>query len=135
MTINEIIEQAQTLSGVSVPEETLLRWVSDLDGRLAIDYFGVDGWIAPYDSDDLDVPALIEPPWDEGIYVPYLEAMTYYTTGEYDRYENAKAMYEAKLLEFKKYLNRSRRVCCCRPRRLEINSVRLEDPLNVGHHY
>ncbi len=131
MTINEIIAQAQTLSGVSVPDATLLRWISDLDGQLAFAYFGVDGWIAPYSEDDLDVPALIEPPWDETIYVPYLEAMTYYTTGEYDRYENAKAMYEEKLLEFKKYLNRSRRVCCCSPRRMEINSVRLEEPLNV----
>lgn len=131
MTIREIIAQAQLLSGVSVPDATLLRWISDLDGQLAFAYFGVDGWIAPYSEDDLDVPALIEPPWDETIYVPYLEAMTYYTTGEYDRYENAKTMHEQKLLEFKKYLNRSRRVCCCRPRRLEINSVRLEDPLSV----
>lgn len=121
MTINEIIEQAKTLSGVSVPDETLLRWISDLDGRLAIDYFGVDGYILPYEESDMDSSALIEPPWDEGIYVPYLESMTYYTTGEYDRYENAKAMHEARLLEFKKYLNRSRRYCC--RRRMEGNYV------------
>ena len=114
MTINEIIEQAQTLTGVTVPEETLLRWISDLDGRLAFGYFGADAWILPYGDDETDDTGLIEPPWDETIYVPYLEAMIYYTTGEYDRYANAKAMYDEHLLEFKKYLNRSRRFCCRR---------------------
>ena len=51
---------------------------------------------------------LLPPPWDEA-YVHHLEAMTYYATGEYARYENARIMTEKLLGEYKAHDRRMRR--------------------------
>ena len=51
---------------------------------------------------------LLPPPWDEA-YVHHLEAMTYYATGEYARYENARIMAEKLLGEYKAHVRRTHR--------------------------
>lgn len=51
---------------------------------------------------------LLPPPWDEA-YVHHLEAMTYYATGEYARYENARIMTEKLLGEYKAHVRRTHR--------------------------
>lgn len=106
MRISEAINAAVALTGQAVDTETMIRWLSELDGKIAFDVFGADAW-SPYTESETDADLLVDFPWDGRIYVPYLESMTYYSNGEYDRYENAKAMYESALLEFRKYYNRT----------------------------
>lgn len=106
MTIAQAMSEAKKLTGAVVDDDTLLRWLSELDGKIAFDVFGADGW-SPYRSDETGDDLLVDYPWDGQIYVPYLEAMTYYETAEYERYANAKSMYETALWDFRKFYNRN----------------------------
>ena len=106
MTISEAIAQSTALTGQAVPDATLVRWLSELDGRLALT-LGRSGTWTPYDAAaDLAKPLLAPHPWD-GFYVHHLEAMTYYTDGEYDRYANARAMCERGERDWRAFLRRS----------------------------
>ena len=114
MTITEAINAAKSMTGAVVDNATYLRWLSELDGKIAFDVFGADSWL-PYTNSDMSTELEVDYPWD-GFYVPYLEAMTYYTSGEYDRYENAKTMFEKKYWDFRHYLRRTHpelRPCRC----------------------
>ena len=106
MTISDALARARALTGQVFDTATLVGWLSELDGRLALE-LGFDGPQAPYDpTDDLSTALLAPFPWD-GFYVHHLEAMTYYSAGEYDRYENARALAERKLADWRAYLRRS----------------------------
>lgn len=116
MTISEAMSNAKALTGSVVDDSTLRRWLSELDGQLAFDFWGVDAW-APYSEDDDDSELLVNFPWDGDVYVHYLEAKTYYSNGEYDRASNAMSMYNNAILEFRKHVNRTHfpiRKCCRR---------------------
>lgn len=105
MTIQEAINQAVAVTGQVVGDEILVRWLNELDGRLLLDFFHGDAWRKYDPEDDLGALLLVPQPWD-GLYVFWLEAMTYYTNGEYDRYANARAMYEEALDGYKKWIQR-----------------------------
>ena len=106
MTVSEAIAGAQALTGQTVDGATLARWLSALDGRLARE-LGRSAPAAPYDATADAQTALLAPwPWD-GFYVHHLEAMTYYSAGEYDRYENARVMAERGMADWRAYLRRT----------------------------
>lgn len=109
MTITQAMTAAEGLTGQVFPQEALLRWLSELDGQLAFEVYGVDSWTA-YSEEDLGSLLLVPYPWD-GLYVHKLEAMTYFSNGEYDRYANAQRMYEEALGEFKRFVQRTRARC------------------------
>ena len=110
MLISDALSRASAMTGQVVANSDAVRWLSELDGRLAFELYRVDAW-TPYDpTDDLQSELLVPYPWD-GLYVHHLEAMTYYTNGEYDRYEPARAMSERTLTDFRHFLQR----CCARP--------------------
>lgn len=106
MTISEAMSNVRALTGASVDDATLRRWLSELDGQLAFDFWGMDAW-APYSAEDDNDDLLVNYPWDGDIYIPYLEAKTYYSHGEYDRYTNALTVHNSALLDFRKYVNRT----------------------------
>ena len=106
MTISEAMANVRKLTGEAVDSDTLRRWLSELDGQLAFDFFGADAW-APYTAEDDSSDLLVSYPWDGEVYVPYLEAKTYYSTGEYDRYSNAISVHNTAVTEFRKYVNRT----------------------------
>lgn len=106
MKISEAIAEAKKLTGAIIEDNTMIRWLSELDGKIAFDVYGADAW-APYNAADINDDLLVSYPWDGQIYVPYLESMTFYETSEYDRYENSQKMYETALWEFRRYLNRT----------------------------
>lgn len=106
MTINEAIAHVTALTGNVVENATLVRWLSELDGRLAFEFYHVDAW-QPYDpTDDLGTELVVPFPWDGKVYVHYLEAMTYYSNGEYERYQNSLTLYNDGQSEFRKFLQR-----------------------------
>lgn len=110
MTVQDAISAAQALTGQVFEQATLLRWLSELDGQIAYDVWGRRDWL-PYRAEDLAGELAVPYPWDGGVYVHHLEAMTYYSNGEYDRYANAQAMAREALDEFKKVERRSRTRC------------------------
>lgn len=113
MLISEAISAAAALTGQVVSNATLVRWLSELDGRLAFEFYRADAW-TPYDpTDDLSCELLVPFPWD-GMYVHHLAAQTYFTNGEYDRYENERVMSEKTLADFRSFMQRTQsRLCGC----------------------
>lgn len=113
MLISEAIAQSTALTGQVVANAVLVRWLSEIDGRLAFEFYRTDAW-TPYDpTDDLNCELLVPFPWD-GFYVHHLEAMTYFSNGEYDRYENARTMSEKTLTDFRSFMQRTQsKLCGC----------------------
>ena len=106
MTISEALAHAAALTGQAVSAGEGVRWLSELDGRLALELGRADAR-TPYDpAGDLSTELLAPHPWD-GLYVHHLEAMTYYTNGEYDRYEPARVMCRRVLDDWRHYLRRT----------------------------
>ena len=111
MTIQQAIDNARALTGQVVDNATLVRWLSQLDGQLALTLYRAETW-DPYDpTNDLTKELLVPFPWDEP-YVAHLAAMTYFAAGEYGRYENARAMSERTLAEFRAYMQRTQARRC-----------------------
>lgn len=106
MTVKEAMSKAQELTGTAISEGTLCAWLSELDGRLMFEFYHGETW-TPYATPADDGAELLVPfPWDMA-YVHWLEAMCYYTNGEYDRYGNAMTMFEAKMGDYRKFVTRT----------------------------
>lgn len=106
MTVKEAMSKAQELTGTAISESTLCAWLSELDGRLMFEFYHGETW-TPYATPADNGAALLVPfPWDMA-YVHWLEAMCYYTNGEYDRYGNAMTMFEAKMGDYRKFVTRT----------------------------
>lgn len=106
MTISEAISQTRKLSGNAVDDNIMCRWLSELDGRLMLDFYKGGEWMSYSLPDDEDHELLVPFPWDE-LYVHYLEAMVYYSNGEFERYRNSYEMYNKKELDFRQWYART----------------------------
>lgn len=106
MKIKEAIAFAKKLSGNATDDNTLCRWLSELDGRLMLDFYKGSEWMSYSVPQDEDHDLLIPFPWDE-LYVHYLEAMVYYSNGEFERYRNSYEMYNKKELDYRQWYARN----------------------------
>lgn len=106
MNVSDAIKHAKALTGSVVDDSVLCRWLSELDGRLVFEFFHGDAWTAYSLPEDENTELLVAFPWD-GLYVHYLEAMTYYSNGEYDRSKNAQAMADKLEDDWRKWLTRT----------------------------
>lgn len=106
MKIKEAIAFARKLSGNAIDDDTLCRWLSELDGRLMLDFYKGSEWMSYSVPQDEEHDLLIPFPWDE-MYVHYLEAMVYYSNGEFERYRNSYEMYNKKELEYRQWYARN----------------------------
>lgn len=113
MTIREAITLATALTGQVVADALLVRWLSEFDGKLAVSFFREDEWTPYNPTTDMDKELLVPYPYD-GTYTNHLEAMTYFTNGEYDRYENARTMSEKVLADYRAFMQRTQ-ARQCRP--------------------
>ena len=106
MKIREAISQVRELSGNAVADSMLVRWLSELDGRLMLDFYKGDGWASYALPQDEEHELLVPFPWDQ-MYVHYLEAMVYYSNGEFERYRNSYEMYNKKELDYRQWYARN----------------------------
>lgn len=106
MKIKEAISNTRALSGNAVDDNTLCRWLSELDGRLMLDFYKGSEWMSYSLPQDEDHELLVPFPWDE-LYVHYLEAMVYYSNGEFDRYRNSYEMFNKKELDYRQWYARN----------------------------
>ena len=106
MKISEAISYTRSLSGNAVDDNTLCRWLSELDGRLMLDFYKGSEWMSYSLPQDEDHELLVPFPWD-GLYVHYLEAMVYYSNGEYNRYQNSYEMFNKKVTDYRQWYVRN----------------------------
>lgn len=94
MKLTDAISQAVLLTGAAVEPNVMCRWLSELDGQLSLTLYKTDAIINyQMPGENEESPVLLVPyPWD-GMYIHYLEAMCYYTTGDFGRYQNSMAMF------------------------------------------
>lgn len=106
MKIKDAISNVRALSGNAVDDNTLCRWLSELDGRLMLDFYKGSEWMSYSLPQDEDHELLVPFPWDE-LYVHYLEAMVYYSNGEFDRYRNSYEMFNKKEMDYRQWYARN----------------------------
>lgn len=104
MKLTDAISQAVLLTGAAVDQSVMCRWLSELDGQLSLTLYKTDSIINyQMPGENEESPVLLVPyPWD-GMYIHYLEAMCYYTTGDFGRYQNSMAMYNQGEEQFRKW--------------------------------
>ena len=104
MKLTDAISQAVLLTGAAVGQSVMCRWLSELDGQLSLTLYKTDSIINyQMPGENEESPVLLVPyPWD-GMYIHYLEAMCYYTTGDFGRYQNSMAMYNQGEEQFRKW--------------------------------
>lgn len=103
MTIRDVIERVNVLKPNQYGDETLVAWLSNLDGLIWQDVMRgyKDAPPAPvvYSRDDMEQKLLVESPHEE-MYVTYLSAKIDYQNGEYERYNNTMMLYNTQLQAF-----------------------------------
>lgn len=111
MTIIEAITRVDTVKPNSYTQPEKIKWLSELDGivkREIIDtHAGGECVVFAGYADDVDLttPLLVPAPYDE-IYIRYLETQIDYANGEYNKYNNSMAGYNAAYITFERYYNR-----------------------------
>lgn len=102
-TIRDVIGQVDALKPNAFEKKQKVRWLALLDGKLAADVFLMDiGDISKFEykfPECLDHQLLVSYPHDD-IYEYWLMAQIDMANGEYDKYNNAMAMYNASLDAF-----------------------------------
>lgn len=111
MTILEAITQLQSVKPHQYDDETVIRWLSELDNQI---YNEVVKWNkdcediphGPYDPNgDLGDTLMVPSPYSD-IYIKYLAAQVDYFNGEIARYNNSMVMYNVALSSFADWWNR-----------------------------
>ena len=113
MTIMEAIHIVDERKPNTYSQADKIRWLATLDamvhGGVLAGYEGFDG--TPFPGYGGDTPPetvlLMESPYDE-CYIRWLEAQIAYADGEYDKYNNAMALFNTLWNAFRNHYNRTR---------------------------
>ncbi|MBO4979935.1 MAG: hypothetical protein J6D16_05965 [Clostridia bacterium] len=110
MTIMEAIGRVDSVKTNGYGQEEKVAWLSALDGIVKTELLIPYGDTTSFDGYRADTPGdtilLIPPPYDE-IYLRYLEMQIDYATGDYDRYNNALALYNTLYSAFVRWYHRT----------------------------
>lgn len=112
MTINSCLDLLDQLTGNQIDRAIKVMWLSNLDRVIYEDilkkHVGTDETeFEGYDGDtDGDTTLLAPPPYDE-VYRWYLEMQVHDANGEIVRCNNATAKYNAAMLSYMDYINRT----------------------------
>jgi hypothetical protein len=107
MTVNDVIARAQELKPDVYTEEQMTAWLSDLDGRLALE-LGQETPVGYTYPESGDTALLAASPFDR-MYALYLVAMTDFHNREMDAYANDMQMFNAALDDFRCWYRRRHR--------------------------
>ena len=114
MTIIEAIDRVNLLKPNTYSLQEKVKWLSTLDGTVKLEIIdthegGEEAVFAGYDeSTPVDTPLMIPPPYDE-VYLFWLEAKIDYWNGEYTRYNNSIAMFNAAYADYQEYYHATHR--------------------------
>ncbi len=104
MTISDAILEIGRLKPHQYPEDTIIRWLSDLDGRVAQDILrGSDAepeaGTLPYKPQERLTTLLIPYP-HEDVYLKWLMAQIDYANADFERYNNSMMMFQTQFESF-----------------------------------
>lgn len=108
MKIEEACRAAFRVRPNDLELEDQLRWLSELDGKIMTEVMLLDAsetFAVRYTEEDMQKELLVGFPYDK-IYVPYLMAMIDFANGEYDRYQNDKAIFDGFYGEYVRWFAR-----------------------------
>ena len=112
MTINEAINQFDNLKANTYQQDDKIRWLSRLDAMVKHQIIDThDGaesiTFTGYGNEtELNTELLIPEPFDDA-YMWWMEAQVDYHNGEYKKYNNAMAMFNAAYEAYQNYYNRN----------------------------
>lgn len=112
MTILEAITQIQAVKENQYDDETIVRWLSDVDGIIWNEVIkwhegSEDIEHGPYDpAEDMDTVLMVPEPYSD-VYIKYLAAQVDYYNAELARYNNSMIMYNVALSSFADWYNRN----------------------------
>lgn len=113
MTIKECIDLVDNVKPNQYGIEDKVEWLSYLDGTIINDVLktheGYDGRyddFMGYSSDRLSEPLVVQSPYDR-LYTAYLKMKIDEENGETARYNNSASLFNAYLLDYKKYYNKT----------------------------
>lgn len=105
MTIQEAITELDGIQHNTYDTHHKIRWLSELDARIKQQILGEA--FGGYDDDvDRNTPLPVPEPYDR-MYLRYLEAQIHYHNGEYDRYNNAIALFRSLYEDFANHYRRT----------------------------
>lgn len=111
MTIIESINRVDIIKPNSYSQDEKIYWLSTLDGTVKSEIIdthegGESVSFSGYDRNTrLDTKLLIPAPYDE-VYIRYLEMQIDYANGEYNKYNNSMALFNAEYSSFERHYNR-----------------------------
>lgn len=113
MTINEAIAQVNRTRQNRIPDDVMIRWLSNLDHQIYEEVIKTrEGWesvsFTTYGADDGEKTLLVPPPYDE-MYIYKLEASIYYEQREINKYATSMTMFNAVMEQYMKKYNREHR--------------------------
>lgn len=113
MTLKECIDIVDNLKPNQYTIKEKVRWLSFIEeiiiNEVLKTHEGYDGrydMFEGYSEDKLSVTLIVPSPYDE-LYVEYLKMMIDKENGEIARYNNSAASYNAQMLNYKKYYNKT----------------------------
>lgn len=112
MTISEAITQLQAVKENQYDDATIVRWLSELEGKLYEDTikWHTDGENVPHGrygvDTDMDTVLMVPEPYSD-IYIKYLMAQVDYHNAETERYANSMVMYNVALDAFTSWYTRN----------------------------
>lgn len=94
MTIEQAIQKLDEQTHNTYTREQKIAWLSELDGMVHTLLLGNSGGFSGYaDQTPTHVRLLVSAPFDQ-IYLYWLEAKVHYLQAEYERYNNANALFQ-----------------------------------------
>lgn len=112
MTIMDALYRIDELKPNSYSQPEKIKWLSSLDGIIKSEIIdthegGENVVFNGYAEDaELTTPLLVPAPYDD-IYLRWLESQIDYTNGEYGKYNNSIAMYNAAYAAYANHYNRT----------------------------
>ena len=112
MTVMDAITQLQAIKPNQYDDETVIRWLSDLDGMLYREVVrdhenSEDIAHGPYDPEaDMDTELMVQAPYSD-IYIKYLSAQVDFNNAEYQRFNNSMVMFNMAFMAFADWYNRN----------------------------
>ena len=109
MKVIEALRAADDIRPNALLQDTKLRWLSELDGKIAVDVMLMDIAEAQnfkYTQDDFDSELLAAFPHDD-VYVLWLVAQIDFANGELNRYQDDKELFNAAWGEFVRWFART----------------------------
>lgn len=112
MTIMEALYRIDEVKPNSYSQAEKIKWLSSLDGMIKSEIIdtheGGEGVVfnGYGEDEDLTKKLLVDAPYDD-IYLRWLETQIDYANGEYGKYNNSIAMYNATYSAYEKFYNRT----------------------------